>query len=104
MKIAQIAPLYESVPPKFYGGAERVGSSLTEEVVREGDHVSLFASRRSKTASKLVSFFDIAPTPNPLLLDPLPFHVIMLEEVRRRADEFDVLQHRFSARPSGTGI
>ena len=54
MKIAQIAPLYESVPPKFYGGTERVVSYLTEELVRQGHEVTLFASGDSKTLAKLV--------------------------------------------------
>lgn len=91
MKIAQIAPLYESVPPKFYGGTERVVSYLTEELVHQGHDVTLFASGDSKTSAKLVRCCDIALRLNPILLDPLPFHVIMLEEARRRANEFDVL-------------
>jgi glycosyltransferase involved in cell wall biosynthesis len=91
MKIAQIAPLYESVPPKYYGGTERVVSYLTEELVRQGHDVTLFASGDSKTAAKLVRCCDMALRLNPTFLDPLPFHVIMLEEVRRRAEEFDVL-------------
>ena len=91
MKIAQIAPLYESVPPKYYGGTERVVSYLTEELVRQGHDVTLFASGDSKTAAKLVRCCDMALRLNPIFSDPLPYHVIMLEEVRRRADEFDVL-------------
>jgi glycosyltransferase involved in cell wall biosynthesis len=91
MKIAQIAPLYESVPPKYYGGTERVVSYLTEELVRQGHDLTLFASGDSKTAAELVRCCDMALRLNPILLDPLPYHVIMLEEVRRRADEFDFL-------------
>jgi glycosyltransferase involved in cell wall biosynthesis len=91
MKIAQIAPLFESVPPKFYGGTERVVSYLTEELVRQGHDVTLFASGDSKTSAKLVRCCDMALRLNPILLDPLPFHVIMLEEARRRAAEFDIL-------------
>ena len=91
MKIAQIAPLYESVPPKLYGGTERVVSYLTEELVRQGHDVTLFASGDSKTAAKLVRCCDMALCLNPIFLDPLPYHVIMLEEVRRRAEEFDIL-------------
>ena len=91
MKIAQIAPLYESVPPKFYGGTERVVSYLTEELVRQGHDVTLFASGDSKTAATLVRCCDMALRLNPISSDPLPFHVIMLEEARRRADEFDIL-------------
>jgi glycosyltransferase involved in cell wall biosynthesis len=91
MKIAQIAPLCESVPPKFYGGTERVVSYLTEELVRQGHDVTLFASGDSKTSAKLVRCCDVALRLNPIVVDPLPYHVIMLEEVRRRADEFDIL-------------
>jgi glycosyltransferase involved in cell wall biosynthesis len=91
MKIAQIAPLFESVPPRFYGGTERVVSYLTEELVRKGHDVTLFASGDSKTSAKLVRCCDIALRLNPISLDPLPFHVIMLEEARRRAAEFDIL-------------
>ncbi|HLZ45456.1 MAG TPA: glycosyltransferase [Gemmatimonadales bacterium] len=54
MKIAQVAPLFESVPPKFYGGTERVVSYLTEELVRQGHEVTLFASADSETAAELV--------------------------------------------------
>jgi len=91
MKIAQIAPLYESVPPKYYGGTERAVSYLTEELVRQGHDVTLFASGDSKTAAKLVRCCDMALRLNPIFSDPLPYHVIMLEEVRRRAREFDIL-------------
>src|SRR6516165_5899478 len=91
MKIAQIAPLYESVPPRLYGGTERVVSYLTEEFVRQGHDVTLFASGDSKTSAKLVRCCDMALRLNPTLLDPLPFHMIMLEEARRRVNEFDIL-------------
>ena len=84
MKIAQIAPLYESVPPMLYGGTERVVSYLTEELVRQGHDVTLFASGDSKTSARLVRCCDMALRLNPILLDPLPFHMIMLEEARRR--------------------
>jgi glycosyltransferase involved in cell wall biosynthesis len=79
------------VPPKFYGGTERVVSYLTEELVRQGHDVTLFASGDSRTAATLVPCCDMALRLNPISLDPLPFHVIMLEEARRRADEFDIL-------------
>jgi glycosyltransferase involved in cell wall biosynthesis len=91
MKIAQIAPLAESVPPKLYGGTERVVSYLTEELVRQGHDVTLFASGDSRTSAKLIRCSDIALRLNPVVKDPLPYHLVMLEEVRRRADEFDVL-------------
>jgi glycosyltransferase involved in cell wall biosynthesis len=91
MKIAQIAPLYERVPPKLYGGTERIVSYLTEELVRQGHDVTLFASGDSLTAAKLVRCSDIALRLNPVVKDPIPYHMIMLEEVRRRADDFDIL-------------
>src|SRR5215210_6274287 len=53
MKIAQIAPLWESVPPKMYGGTERIVSYITEELVRQGHEVTLFASGDSQTAASL---------------------------------------------------
>ncbi|WP_011583001.1 MULTISPECIES: glycosyltransferase family 4 protein [Chelativorans] len=91
MKIAQIAPLAESVPPRFYGGTERIVSFLTEELVRRGHEVTLFASGDSLTSAELVACSDRALRLNPDVRDPIPHHLILLEEVRRRADEFDVL-------------
>jgi glycosyltransferase involved in cell wall biosynthesis len=91
MRIAQIAPLHERVPPRLYGGTERVVSYLTEELVRQGHDVTLFASGDSKTSAKLVRCCDFALRLNPSVKDTLPYHVIMLDEVRRRLDEFDVL-------------
>jgi glycosyltransferase involved in cell wall biosynthesis len=91
MRIAQIAPLYESVPPKLYGGTERVVSNLTEELVRQGHHVTLFASGDSKTSAKLVRCCDIALRLNPNVRDALPYHMVMMEEVRPRAHTFDIL-------------
>jgi glycosyltransferase involved in cell wall biosynthesis len=91
MKVAQIAPLYESVPPKLYGGTERIVSYLTEELVRQGHDVTLFASGDSVTAAELVRCSKLALRLNPAVRDHLPHHLAMLEEVRRRADEFDVL-------------
>jgi glycosyltransferase involved in cell wall biosynthesis len=91
MKIAQVAPLYERVPPRLYGGTERIVSYLTEELVRQGHEVTLFASGDSRTSAELVRCCDMALRLNPVVRDPLPYHLIMLEEVRRRADDFDVL-------------
>ncbi|QCI68519.1 glycosyltransferase family 4 protein [Phreatobacter stygius] len=91
MKIAQIAPLCERVPPRFYGGTERIVSYLTEELVRQGHDVTLFASGDSVTSANLVRCSDMALRLNPSVKDYLPYHVIMLDEVARRADEFDVL-------------
>jgi glycosyltransferase involved in cell wall biosynthesis len=91
LRIAQIAPLYERVPPKLYGGTERVVSYLTEELVQQGHDVTLFASGDSKTSAKLVRCCDMALRLNPSVREPLVYHVIMLEELRQRIDEFDVL-------------
>ncbi|MBB3447312.1 MULTISPECIES: glycosyltransferase family 4 protein [unclassified Rhizobium] len=91
MKIAQIAPLAESVPPKLYGGTERIVSYLTDTLVAQGHDVTLFASGDSITAAKLVSCSDVALRLNPAVKDHLPHQVVMLEEFRRRAHEFDVL-------------
>jgi glycosyltransferase involved in cell wall biosynthesis len=91
MRIAQVAPLFESVPPKWYGGTERVVSYLTEELVRQGHQVTLFASGDSITNARLV-----AACPRSLRLDPrcqnqMTHHLVMLEEVFRRAAEFDIV-------------
>ncbi|GJD64880.1 glycosyltransferase family 4 protein [Methylobacterium frigidaeris] len=90
MRIAQVAPLAEAVPPKFYGGTERVVSWLTEELVRQGHDVTLFASGDSETSAKLV-----ACCPEGLRLagirDHVASHLAMLYHLRRRADEFDVI-------------
>ena len=91
MKIAQIAPLAESVPPKLYGGTERIVSYLTEELVRQGIDVTLFASGDSETSAKLVPITDMSLRLNPAVVDTIPYHMMMLEQVRRRADEFDAL-------------
>jgi glycosyltransferase involved in cell wall biosynthesis len=91
LRIAQIAPLHERVPPRLYGGTERMVSYLTEELVRQGHEVTLFASGDSQTSAKLVRCSDMALRLNPSVRDTLPYHVIMLDEVRRRAEEFDIL-------------
>jgi glycosyltransferase involved in cell wall biosynthesis len=91
MKIAQIAPLAESCPPRLYGGTERIVSYLTEELVRQGHDVTLFASGDSKTSAELVSCADIGLRLNPHVYDPLPHHVLMLERVRQCAYDFDII-------------
>ena len=91
MKIAQIAPLAESVPPKLYGGTERVVSYLTEELVRLGHEVTLFASGDSQTAAELVGCSPRALRLDPAAKDPLPRLLHMLEQVRSAAARFDVL-------------
>jgi glycosyltransferase involved in cell wall biosynthesis len=91
MKIAQIAPLIENVPPRLYGGTERIVSYLTEELVRQGHDVTLFASGDSLTSAKLVPCSDTALRLNVRVQDPLPYLTMMLERVRQRAEDFDVL-------------
>ena len=91
MKIAQVAPLAERCPPRLYGGTERIVSYLTEELVRQGHDVTLFASGDSRTAAKLVRCSDMALRLNPAVKDHMPYHLVMLDEVRRRADDFDVI-------------
>ena len=91
MKIAQIAPLAESVPPKLYGGTERVVSYLAEELVRLGHDVTLFASGDSETSAKLVACSRRALRLDPTVKDPLAHLTLMLERVRSRAQEFDIL-------------
>jgi glycosyltransferase involved in cell wall biosynthesis len=91
MKIAQIAPLAESVPPKLYGGTERVVSYLTEELVRLGHDVTLFASGDSETTAKLVAAAPRALRLDPRVKDPLAPLALMIERVRAMAHEFDIL-------------
>ena len=91
MKIAQIAPLIESVPPRLYGGTERVVSYLTEELVRLGHDVTLFASGNSVTSARLVSCATTALRLDPKVRDPIPYYMLMLDRVRECARDFDVL-------------
>jgi glycosyltransferase involved in cell wall biosynthesis len=91
MRIAQVAPLYESIPPKLYGGTERVVAYLTDELVRQGHSVTLFASGDSCTSARL-----IAAWPRALRLaggchDTVAPHLLMVEQVARRITEFDVV-------------
>ena len=91
MRIAQIAPLHEAVPPKLYGGTERVVSFLTEELVAQGHDVTLFASGDSVTTAKLKSVWPRALRLDPAIRDPIAPHMLLMETVRRQAGEFDVL-------------
>jgi glycosyltransferase involved in cell wall biosynthesis len=91
MKIAQIAPLAESVPPKTYGGTERIVSYLTEELLRQGHEVTLFASGDSVTRAELHATVPRALRLDTSVRDPWPYMALQLEQVRARADEFDVL-------------
>ena len=91
MRIAEVSPLYESVPPKLYGGTERILSFLTEELVRQGHDVTLFASADSKTSARLIPGCERSLRLDPRSGDALACHFLMLEEVFRRAPDFDVI-------------
>jgi glycosyltransferase involved in cell wall biosynthesis len=91
MRIAQVAPLYERVPPLLYGGTERIVSYLTEELVRQGHDVTLFASGDSITKAKLVACSERSLRLDERVIDPLAHHFVLLEEVFARADDFDIL-------------
>ncbi len=90
MHIAQVAPLYESVPPQAYGGTERVVAYLTDELIRRGHEVTLFASADSRTLARLVPGSTTALRLGNVR-DPLAHHVCLLDEVFRRAADFDVI-------------
>jgi glycosyltransferase involved in cell wall biosynthesis len=91
MRIAQVSPLYESVPPQLYGGTERVVSYLTEELVAAGHQVTLFASADSETMATLAPMSPRSLRLDTDCVDQLAHHVRMVEEVYRRASEFDVI-------------
>jgi len=92
LRIAQVASLYEPVPPPRYGGTERIISYLTEELVSQGHEVSLFASGDSKTSARLISIIpralweDVAPCANPSI-----YHILLLEEVIKHKEQFDII-------------
>src|SRR3954469_18808563 len=103
LRIAQVAPLYERVPPVLYGGTERIVSYLTEELVKRDHDVTLFASGDSITQAQLVlasgdsitqaKLVSASPTSlrlNPAMADPLVYHYLLLEQVMQRAEEFDL--------------
>lgn len=91
MKIAQVAPLFESVPPKYYGGTERVVSYLTEELVRQGHDVTLFASGDSVTTARLTAACRRSLRQDKHCVDQMAHHLLMLEQVFQCAGEFDVV-------------
>ncbi|MBX6322304.1 MAG: glycosyltransferase family 4 protein [Rhodospirillaceae bacterium] len=91
MRIAQVAPLHESCPPARYGGTERVVSWLTEELVRLGHDVTLFASGDSRTAARLVPVRERALRLDPMAGDPLIPHLVMFNRVLSELEGFDVV-------------
>jgi glycosyltransferase involved in cell wall biosynthesis len=99
MHIAQVAPLTEAIPPKLYGGTERVVHWLTEELVALGHDVTLYASGDSCTSARLEPFWPRALRLDGSVRDPNALHMAMLEHVRRRADEFDALHFHLDYYP-----
>ncbi|MBW4034048.1 MULTISPECIES: glycosyltransferase family 4 protein [Acidiphilium] len=100
MRIAQIAPLTEAVPPKLYGGTERVVSFLTEELVAMGHDVTLFASGDSVTRAKLEAVWPRALRLDPTIRDFMGPHMLLMERVRQMAHEFDVLHFHMDYWPA----
>ena len=91
MKIAQVAPLYESVPPHYYGGTERVISYLTEELVQQGHEVTLFASGDSVTNAELIAPCERSLRLDPQCVDTLAHHCLMLEQIFSDPARFDLI-------------
>jgi glycosyltransferase involved in cell wall biosynthesis len=91
MKIAQVSPLVEAVPPKLYGGTERIVAYLTDALIELGHEVTLFASADSQTTAELAPAWPSALRLDKATRDPLAPHIAMMETVARRADEFDIV-------------
>lgn len=96
MRIAQVAPLIESVPPRLYGGTERVVAFLTDELVKLGHDVTLFGSGDSQTSARLAAVWPHALRLDGTCRDSLAPHVLMLEEVAKHAHDFDVIHFHIS--------
>lgn len=99
VRIAQVAPLYESVPPKYYGGTERVVSYLTEELVEQGHDVTLFASGDSVTAARLVAACRRSLRLDKSCIDQMAHHVVEIESVFRNASQFDIIHSHLDYLP-----
>ena len=99
MRIAQVAPLYESVPPRLYGGTERVVSWLTEKLVSLGHDVTLFASGDSVTNARLVPVCKQALRLDAQCIDPSAHHTLMVEQVFNRAEQFDLIHFHIDYLP-----
>ncbi len=97
MRIAQVAPLIESVPPKLYGGTERVAAYLTEELVRQGHQVTLFASGDSETSAELVPIVPRALRLDRKYMNPEIFHLLLIERVYQQAAAFDIIHFHLDA-------
>ena len=96
MRIAQVSPLYEAVPPHLYGGTERIVAYLTDGLVRQGHEVTLFASGGSSTTARLVPAGNAHCGSIPNLQSATAAHLAMLHDVRRRAGEFDLIHVHLS--------
>jgi Glycosyltransferase Family 4 len=92
-----MALLIESVPPRLYGGTERIVSYLTEELVRLGHDVTLFASADSITSAELAPCCTRALRLDPMVRDSIPHFTLMIDKVRARANEFDIFHSRLFA-------
>src|ERR1700723_4530949 len=99
MRIAKVAPLTEAVPPKLYGGTERVVHWLTEELVALGNDVTLFASGDSRTSAKLEAMWPRALRLDGSVRDPNALHMMMLEQVYQRSGDFDFLHFHLDYYP-----
>jgi glycosyltransferase involved in cell wall biosynthesis len=93
LRIAQVAPLIESVPPRLYGGTERVVSFLTEELVQQGHDVTLYASGDSVTTARLVPVFENSLRLDKNCVDPLAHHIVLLQMIQDNLDQFDVIHY-----------
>lgn len=91
MKIAQVSPLYESVPPPLYGGTERVVYNIVEELINQGHEVTLFASGDSATRARLISPCKKSLRLDSTCVDLLSGHFTMMEMVEKKASEFDII-------------
>jgi len=91
MRIAQVSPLYESVPPRLYGGTERIVHYLTEELLSKGHDVTLFASGDSRTSARLIPVTERALRLDPHCVDPYTLHFLLMEEVLKHQEEFDII-------------
>lgn len=93
MRIAQVAPLYESIPPKLYGGTERIVHYLTEALVAEGHEVTLFASGDSNTSAELIPVCPQSLRLDSQCVDPIAYQILALEQVSQMAPEFDLIHY-----------
>ena len=99
MRIAQVAPLYESVPPRCYGGTERVVSYLTEELIRQGHDVTLYASGDSQTKARLCAPCARSLREDRSCQDPIAYHMLMLERVQQDAGQYDIIHFHLEYLP-----